>query len=52
MTGAISRGLSLSDFEKMTIGQIVDYVITYNEIHSDKKEQEEREANQSDFDSF
>lgn len=52
MAGAIARGLSLSDFEKMTIGQIVDYVITYNEIHSEEKEPEERQANQSDFDNF
>ena len=56
MTGAISRGLSLRDFEDISIGQIVDYCKTYNELHksTDDKEKktEMRKANQSDFDRF
>ena len=52
MAGAIARGLSLSDFEKMTIGQVVDYVITYNEIHEEKQESGDRKATQQDFDNF
>lgn len=55
MTGAISRGLTLVDFKEMTIGQVVDYCIVYNNIntHDDKeKEQTTRKATQKDFDNF
>ena len=55
MTGAISRGLTLVDFKEMTIGQVVDYCIVYNNInsHGDKeKEQTTRKATQKDFDNF
>lgn len=56
MTGAITRGLSLSDFSNMTIGQLVDYCITYNDLStpSDKKKKKPkvREANQTDYDNF
>ncbi|MGI5949733.1 hypothetical protein [Peptoniphilus sp.] len=53
MTGAISRGLNLSDFEKMTVGQVVDYCIEYNNIHTEtKKENGVRKARQEDFNNF
>lgn len=54
MTGAITRGLALKDFEEMTIGQIVDYCITYNDFSKSKDEPEEkiRIASQRDFDRF
>lgn len=51
MAGAISRGLSLSDFNDLTIGQIVDYCITYNE--SDQNQEEKViKATQEDYDNF
>lgn len=56
MTGAISRGILLKDFEDMTVGQIVDYCKTYNEMNKPKDEKESesttRKAAQSDFDRF
>lgn len=57
MTGAITRGLSLTDLEKMTVGQLVDFCITYNESMKpkDEKKKEEtkiRRATQKDFDRF
>lgn len=57
MLRAIERGLSLSDFEVMTVGMIVGYVTTYNNEHldsedADKKEEGVRIAGQKDFDAF
>lgn len=54
MTGAIARGLSLNDFDRMTLGQIIDYCITYNEINKQDKEDKEetRQATQHDFNNF
>ncbi len=57
MAAAISRGLTLSDFKKMTIGQIVDYCITYNEMTNSGKEENNdgttiRKATQADFNNF
>lgn len=55
LNAAIMRGLTISDFEKMTLGQVIDYVITYNNIH-DKEDDDNEEkiinADQSMFDSF
>lgn len=51
MTGAISRGLTLKDFDSLTLGQIIDYVITYNNKEPDDDDGE-REATQADFDRF
>lgn len=51
---ATQRGLCLSDFENMTIGMVVDIIITYNNEHLDEGEEEEEEdvrmATQADFD--
>lgn len=54
MTGAITRGLTLRDFDSMTIGQIVDYCKTYNDLNKspEEKEKEPRKASQKDFDRF
>lgn len=54
MTGAITRGLTLRDFDNMTIGQIVDYCKTYNDLNKlpEEKEKETRTASQKDFDRF
>lgn len=54
IVGATQRGLSLSDLDEMTLGQLVDYVLTYNQkadIRPDGGE-ETREAAQKDFDAF
>lgn len=54
MVRAIERGLSLVDFENMTVGMILDYIITYNNLNikADDEEDEIREATQEDFDKF
>lgn len=52
MTGAITRGLTLKDFEDMTIGQIVDYCKTYNELNKPAEEKDTKIASQKDFDKF
>lgn len=52
MTGAISRGLNLSDFKEMNIGQIVDYCIEYNNVHTENKKNKSRKAMQEDFNNF
>lgn len=52
MLRAIERGLSLRDFEYLTVTQIMDYIITYNNENSEDSEDSERIATQSDFDSF
>ena len=52
----IDRGLSISDLKKMELGQILDYFIEYNRVHSIKDEEEEkpkkRKATQADWDAF
>lgn len=52
MTGAITRGLTLRDFDGMTIGQIVDYCKTYNDLNKSPEEKETKIASQKDFDRF
>lgn len=54
MTGAITRGLTLRDFDSMTIGQIVDYCKTYNDLNKapEEKDKETKIASQKDFDRF
>lgn len=51
MVRALERGISLSDFNDLTMGMIIDYVITYNNLYKEKDE-EVREATQDDFDNF
>ena len=54
MLRAIERGLSLRDFEDLTVGMIIGFITTYNNERMDQDEQEEkvRMANQADFDCF
>lgn len=52
MLRAIERGLSLRDFEELTVGMILDLIITFNNenLKDEDMEDEVRIANQSDFD--
>lgn len=50
MFRAIERGLTLSDFNEMTLGMILGYITTYN--NSQLEEEDMKEATQSDFDKF
>lgn len=54
MLRALERGLVLRDFEDLTLGMILDYIITYNneQLADDEKEDSVREATQEDFDRF
>ena len=57
MAAALQRGLSLSDFEDMDIGGIVDYVVTYNNAYFTDEDNSNtnksvRKATQKDFDNF
>jgi len=54
MIRALERGLSLRDFEDMTPGMIVDYIITYNNDRLDQEDMEDeyRPATQADYDRF
>ncbi len=54
MLRAIERGLALRDFEDLTLGMILGYVVTYNNEHLDDNEKEDtvRTATQADFDRF
>ena len=55
MVRALERGLTLKDFEELTTGGILDYIITYNNVNSDPEEEKNnniREAEQADFDRF
>lgn len=54
MVRALERGISLSDFNDMTVGMLIGYIQTYNNLNGSKKEDEEecREATQADFDNF
>jgi hypothetical protein len=52
MIRALERGLSLSDFNEMTVGMLIDFIVTYNNGKMDHEEEEERFATQNDFDCF
>ena len=54
MLRALERGLTLRDFEYLTLGMILGYVVTYNNEHLDDNEKEDtvRTATQADFDRF
>ncbi len=53
MVRALERGISLSDFNDLTIGMLTDYITTYNNIYNtESKEGEARAATQEDFDNF
>jgi hypothetical protein len=49
---AIERGLTLRDFEDLTLGMIIGFIVTYNNerLEEDEKEDGVRMATQADFD--
>ena len=51
MVAALTRGLTLSDFEVLTVGMIIGFITKFNNMHDDNTDKT-REANQSDFNSF
>ena len=48
---ALERGLTISDFDLLTVGMVLDYIIEYNRLHSEQKDPV-RTATQGDFDGF
>lgn len=53
MVGATQRGLTIDDVKEMDIGDIVDYVIEYNNMMDTSEDDTRvRVATQADFDSF
>lgn len=50
LVGAIKRGLSLRDFEEMTLGMLLDYFSEFDQFEND--DDEETIATQEDFDKF
>lgn len=51
---AITRGLCVADLHEMSIGMIVEYINQYDQLHSNKENEEEhiRKASQIEFNSF
>ncbi len=54
MVAALKRGISLKDFNDLTIGMIIGYITEWNNqnLSEDEKVEETRQATQEDFDSF
>ena len=54
MLRALERGLTLADFEDLTLGMIIGFITTYNNerLGEDEKEDSVRMATQADFDKF
>ena len=53
MLRAIERGLTLHDFNEMTLGMILGYITTYNNANmKDEEEGTVRMATQDDYDKF
>ena len=54
MLRAIERGLTLRDFEDLTLGMIIGFIATYNNerLGEDEKEDTVRTATQADFNRF
>lgn len=50
MLRALQRGLTLSDFNELTLGMILGLITTYSNEQLENKEEEAREASQADFD--
>lgn len=52
----IERGLTMADIKMMTIGEVVDFVIAYNdrmkEAEKEEKKDKKRKATQKDIDAF
>lgn len=54
MLRALERGLCLADFEVLTIGMIMGYIVAYNNerLGEDEIEDNVRQATQRDMDAF
>lgn len=56
MVAITARGMSVSDMERFTVGQCVDFVIEWNNLHvqpgKERKEPVRRRAKQADWDNF
>lgn len=55
MAAAIDRGLTIADFKELDIGDIIDYIISWNnqKYDSEKEDKENiKVATQDDFDKF
>ena len=52
MLRALERGITLRDFEHLTLGMIIGFITTYNNerLGEDEKEDSVRMATQADFD--
>lgn len=52
MLRALERGLTLHDFEHLTLGMIIGFITTYNNerLGDEEKEDSVRMATQADFD--
>ena len=48
----VERGLSYESIQRMTIGQVVDFCIEYNERQKGDDKPKRRKANQADINSF
>ena len=48
------RGISLDELDYMTWGQLIDYIIVYNNLHHTEETERDtvQQAGQDDFDSF
>ena len=49
---ALERGLTMTDIRRMTLGQIVDFVIEYNNRNEKDNRPKRVEATQADIDAF
>lgn len=48
----IERGLSYEAMRHMTIGQVVDFCVEYNNRNKEQKKPDKRKATKSDFHNF
>lgn len=49
---ALERGLSVSDFDRMTLGMILDYIVTCRNEDEESKKEPKRMATQEDIDAW
>lgn len=49
MIAGIERGLSYESIQKMTIGQVVDFCIEYNNRNKEEKKTDRRKATREDY---
>lgn len=54
MVRALERGLSLRDFEILTVGMLLDYIVEYDNLNLSDEQMKSAviEAQQSHFDAF